>query len=40
MHRMLLTDHGIYAVENANLEPPLEIQGASGSPLRAIALAP
>jgi len=54
VHMMLLADHGIYIVENANLEPlgdakahvalliltPLKIQGASGSPLRAIALAP
>ena len=54
VHMMLLTDHGIYIVENMNLEPlsnagvytvalvitPLRIQGASGSPLRAIALAP
>jgi len=54
VHMMLLADHGIYIVENMNLEPlsaaraytvalvitPLKIQGASGSPLRAIALAP
>jgi kynurenine formamidase len=54
VHMMLLADHGIYIVENANLEPlaaarvyvallvltPLKLQGASGSPLRAIALAP
>jgi kynurenine formamidase len=54
VHMMLLTDNGIYIVENLNLEPlsaakayavalvvtPLKIQGASGSPLRAIALAP
>jgi kynurenine formamidase len=54
VHMMLLTDSGIYIMENANLEPlssakvyvvvlvitPLRIQGASGSPLRAIALAP
>jgi kynurenine formamidase len=54
VHMMLLADHGVYIVENMNLEPlsaakaytvvlvitPLKIQGASGSPLRAIALAP
>jgi kynurenine formamidase len=54
VHMMLLADHGIYIVENTNLEPlgdakayvallivtPLRIQGASGSPLRAIAVAP
>ena len=54
VHMMLLTDNGIYIVENMNLEPlsaakaytvalvitPLKIQGASGSPLRALALAP
>jgi kynurenine formamidase len=54
VHMMLLTDNGIYIVENMNLEAlsaakaytvalvitPLKIQGASGSPLRAIALAP
>jgi kynurenine formamidase len=54
VHMMLLVDHGIYIVENANLEPlseanvsvaalvttPLKVQGASGSPLRMIALAP
>jgi kynurenine formamidase len=54
VHMMLLADHGIYIVENINLDPlsaakayvvllivtPLRIQGASGSPLRAIALAP
>ena len=54
VHMMLLVDHGIYIVENMNLDPlaaakawvvllivtPLRIQGASGSPLRAIALAP
>jgi len=54
VHMMLLTDSGIYIVENMNLEPlsaakaytvalvitPLKIQGASGSPLRALALAP
>jgi kynurenine formamidase len=54
VHMMLLTDNGIYIVENANLEAladagayvsvliitPLKIQGATGSPLRAIALAP
>jgi kynurenine formamidase len=54
VHMMLLTDNGIYIVENVNLEPlsaakayavalivtPLKLQGASGSPLRVIALAP
>lgn len=54
VHMMLLADHGIYIVENINLDPlsaakayvvllivtPLRIQGASGSPLRAVALAP
>jgi kynurenine formamidase len=54
VHMMLLTDSGIYIVENMNLEAlsaakaytvalvvtPLKIQGASGSPLRALALAP
>ena len=54
VHMMLLTDSGIYIVENTNLEPlsdakayvvllvltPLRIQGATGSPLRAIAIAP
>jgi kynurenine formamidase len=54
VHMMLLADHGIYIVENTNLEPlgdakayvallivtPLRIQGASGSPLRVIAVAP
>jgi kynurenine formamidase len=54
VHMMLLADHGIYIVENANLEPlsdakayvvllvltPLRIQGATGSPLRALAVAP
>jgi len=53
VHMMLLADHGIYIVENVDLDPlsaakayvvllivtPLRIQGASGSPLRAIALA-
>ncbi len=54
VHMMLLVDHGIYIMENANLDPladagawvsllvvpPLKIQGASGSPLRALAVAP
>jgi kynurenine formamidase len=54
VHMMLLTDSGIYILENMNLEPlsaakaytvalvitPLKIQGATGSPLRALALAP
>ena len=54
VHMMLLTDSGIYIVENMNLEPlsaakaytvalvitPLKIQGGTGSPLRAVALAP
>src|SRR5215510_12616674 len=54
VHMMLLADHGIYIVENTNLEAiadakayvalliltPLRIQGATGSPLRALALAP
>ena len=54
VHMMLLTDNGIYIVENANLEglsaapvhvallvlTPLKIQGATGSPLRALAVAP
>jgi kynurenine formamidase len=53
VHMMLLADHGIFIMENANLEPlgdarvgvallvvtPLKIQGASGSPLRVLALA-
>jgi kynurenine formamidase len=52
VHMMLLADHGIYIMENANLEAlgdakvgvallvvtPLKIQGASGSPLRVLAL--
>jgi kynurenine formamidase len=54
VHMLLLADHGIYLVENANLEemgaasahlfglvvPPLRIRGASGSPLRMLALTP
>lgn len=54
VHMFLIADHGIYIVENANLEelgaadvhlvclvvPPLRIRGASGSPLRMLALAP
>src|SRR5215468_12447780 len=54
VHMMLLTDSGIYIVENMNLEPlstakaytvalvitPLKIQGGTGSPLRALAVAP
>src|SRR5262252_9797464 len=54
VHLMLLTDSGIYIVENMNLEPlsaakvytvalvitPLKIQGGTGSPLRALAVAP
>jgi kynurenine formamidase len=54
VHMMLLTDNGIYIMENTNLEElatakafvsllvitPLKIQGASGSPLRALAVAP
>jgi kynurenine formamidase len=54
VHMLLLADHGIYIVENANLEelgaanthlfcllvPPLRIRGASGSPLRMLALNP
>jgi kynurenine formamidase len=54
VHMLLLADHGIYVVENANLEelgasgthlfclvvPPLRIRGASGSPLRMLALNP
>jgi len=54
VHMMLLTDNGIYIVENMNLEPlsaakaytvalvitPLKIQGGTGSPLRALAVAP
>jgi kynurenine formamidase len=54
VHMMLLADHGIYIVENANLESlsdakayvvllvltPLRIQGGTGSPLRALAVAP
>jgi kynurenine formamidase len=53
VHMMLLADHGIYIMENANLEPlgdakvgvvllvvtPLKIEGATGSALRALALA-
>jgi kynurenine formamidase len=53
VHMMLLVDHGIYIMENANLEPlgdagvgvallvvtPLRIAGATGSPLRVLALA-
>jgi kynurenine formamidase len=54
VHMVLLADHGIYILENLNLEEmaaanvhvhalvvaPLRIRGASGSPLRALALAP
>jgi kynurenine formamidase len=54
VHMILLADHGVYILENMNLEElaaagahvhalvitPLRIRGASGSPLRAIALAP
>jgi kynurenine formamidase len=54
VHMMLLADHGIYIMENADLDPlsearawvgllvcaPLKIQGATGSPLRALVLAP
>jgi kynurenine formamidase len=54
VHMMLLTDSGIYIVENMNLEPlsvakaytvalvitPLKIRGGTGSPLRAVAVAP
>ncbi len=54
VHMLLIVDHGVYLVENANLEeigatgvhlfllvvPPLRIRGASGSPLRMLALAP
>jgi len=54
VHMMLLTDSGIYIVENMNLEPlsaakvytvalvitPLKIQGGTGSPLRALGVAP
>jgi kynurenine formamidase len=54
VHMLLIADHGIYLVENANLEelgaagvhlfclvvPPLRIRGASGSPLRMLALTP
>lgn len=53
-HMLLIADHGVYLVENANLEelgaagvnlfalvvPPLRIRGASGSPLRMLALTP
>lgn len=53
VHMMLLVDHGIYIMENANREPlghagvgvallvvtPLRIAGATGSPLRVLALA-
>ena len=52
VHMHLIADHGVYIVENANLEelsaagahlfglvvPPLRIRGASGSPLRMLAL--
>ncbi len=54
VHMLLIADHGVYLVENANLEelgaagvnlfllvvPPLRIRGASGSPLRILALTP
>jgi kynurenine formamidase len=54
VHMLLIADHGVYIVENANLEelsqagahlfclvvPPLRIRGASGSPLRMLALSP
>jgi kynurenine formamidase len=54
VHMLLIADHGIYLVENANLEelgaagvhlfclvvPPLRLRGASGSPLRMLALTP
>ena len=54
VHMLLIADHGVYLVENANLEelgaaavslfclivPPLRIRGASGSPLRMLALTP
>jgi kynurenine formamidase len=54
VHMFLIADHGVYLVENANLEelgtakahrfclvvPPLRIRGASGSPLRMLALVP
>lgn len=54
VHMLLIADHGVYIVENANLEdlgaagvhlfclvvPPLRIRGASGSPLRMLALTP
>ncbi len=54
VHMLMIADHGIYLVENANLEeigaarvhlfclvvPPLRIRGASGSPLRMLALTP
>jgi kynurenine formamidase len=54
VHMLMIADHGIYLIENANLEelgaagvhlfclvvPPLRIRGASGSPLRMLALTP
>jgi kynurenine formamidase len=54
VHMLLIADHGVYLVENANLEelsaagvhlfclivPPLRLRGASGSPLRMLALTP
>ena len=54
VHMLLIADHGVYLVENANLEelstaeahlfclvtPPLRLRGASGSPLRMLAVAP
>jgi kynurenine formamidase len=54
VHMLMIADHGIYLVENANLEdlgaarvhlfclvvPPLRLRGASGSPLRMLALTP
>lgn len=53
-HLILLVQHGIYIIENLNLEElaqdkcyeftlivlPLKIQGATGSPVRPIAVAP
>jgi kynurenine formamidase len=54
VHMILLADHGIYIMENADLDAlaaaqgwtgvlivtPLKVQGATGSPLRTLALTP
>jgi kynurenine formamidase len=39
VHMMLLADHGICIMENANIEPVGDArEGASGSPLRVLAI--